>query len=95
MNPDSRNPSGSAPPQRSTRAPAEGADPRADADYDHSEADAGGQPPERSPREPAEGKPGAASSGQPGHAGSGNTLGDGRTAGGAGNAAKRERLSED
>jgi hypothetical protein len=45
------------PPQRSTRAPAEGADPRADADYDHTVADHGGAPMERSPRDPAEGLP--------------------------------------
>lgn len=47
------------PPQRSTRAPAEGADPRDPADFDHSEADGDAAPAERSPREPAEGRPDA------------------------------------
>ena len=91
----SRNPSppSSAPPQRSTRAPAEGADPRTDIEFDHGAADARTQPPERSPREPAEGRPDPApGAGQVDHAGSGNTLGDGRTAGGANNASKRDRL---
>jgi hypothetical protein len=83
------------PPQRSTRAPAEGADPRAEPDYDHTQADAGGQPLERSPRDPAEGAPeDEASRGQRvEHSGSGNSLGDGRTAGGAENAHKRDQLT--
>lgn len=46
------------PPQRSSRAPAEGADPRSDPAFNRSPADAAaGQPMERSPREPAEGRP--------------------------------------
>ena len=53
-------PSNALPPQRSTRAPAEGADPREDRGFDHAPADHGEQPRQRSPREPAEGKPDAA-----------------------------------
>lgn len=48
---------GASPPQRSSRAPAEGADPRSDPGFDRSPADATGQPTERSARDPAEGKP--------------------------------------
>jgi hypothetical protein len=43
------------PPQRSTRAPAEGADPDSAPEYDHAEADHGGAPLQRSTRAPAEG----------------------------------------
>lgn len=55
---DSADPRKGLPPQRSTRAPAEGA--REDAErYDRPAADrdAPAQPPARSPREPAEGAP--------------------------------------
>ena len=48
---------GAQPPQRSSRAPAEGADPRSDPGFDRSPADAQGRPMERSARDPAEGKP--------------------------------------
>jgi hypothetical protein len=92
-------------PQRSTRAPAEGADDaREDGKaYDHAPADHGQAGGERDARDPAEGRPDAAdgrtsrgsdaATASPGHAGSGNSLGDGRTAGGAQNAPKRDRLA--
>ncbi|MCW7540814.1 hypothetical protein OOT46_23625 [Aquabacterium sp. A7-Y] len=92
----------STPPQRSTRAPAEGVLPDQDLSYDAAPADAGGEPQERSPRAPAEGRPKdtAARHAAPDcegrqcdEAGSGNSLGDGRTAGGGYNADKRKRLS--
>lgn len=78
--------------QRSTRAPAEGARDD-DPGYDAAPADRGRAPQERSPRAPAEGaadpERGARRSDV---AGSGNSLGDGRTAGGAANAHKRDQL---
>jgi hypothetical protein len=94
-------------PQRSTRAPAEGADERREDGkaYDHAPADHGGASAERDSRDPVEGRPDAgdangpqvadadAGNASPGHAGSGNSLGDGRTAGGAQNESKRDRLS--
>jgi hypothetical protein len=49
-------------PQRSTRAPAEGADEQREGDkpYDHTTADRGQAPLERDARDPAEGRPDAA-----------------------------------
>lgn len=90
-------------PQRSTRAPAEGAPESDDSRYDASPADGGGSPAQRSPRAPAEGAPDEqraddeperndAEAWRSDVAGSGNSLGDGRTAGGAANAAKRDQL---
>lgn len=91
-------------PQRSTRAPAEGVLPDQDLSYDAAPADdgtSGATPQARSSEAPVEGRPqGTAATGQPAdcvgrqceEAGSGNSLGDGRTAGGDYNAAKRDRL---
>ena len=101
------NPSNDLPSQRSTRAPAEGAEQdeqgNPEAGYDQTAADAGAaQAAERSPREPAEGSAASGGSpersrdgsGRPEQAGSGNTLGDGRTAGGGGNASKRDVIED-
>ena len=90
-------------PQRSTRAPAEGAPEEDEQRYDTSAADEGRAPAQRSPRAPAEGaeQAQALDADDDGEnpdawrsdvAGSGNSLGDGRTAGGAANASKRDQL---
>ncbi|AKJ27486.1 hypothetical protein [Caldimonas brevitalea] len=95
--------------QRSTRAPAEGAADD-DRDYNQARADSGPAAGERSPRMPAEGqasdddmssRPAAGAAGTDSDrtarsdvAGSGNSLGDGRTAGGADNVGKRDALND-